>query len=281
MKRLLVTVLAAIAFVATACGTDSAPQLPAGGAAEEFRSDSVRESAPADPIERKEVLTGRMTLTADHPVDVGRQVVVIVEDAGGRVDSVTEQPEISSLLTVRVPADLLDDVIDDIRPLGRVTNLSTHRDDVTMQYTDLEARLGALRASVDRLRVLLDTATNTADLIEAENALAARQAELDSLEAQRRQLADTVDLSTFTVDIATESRPSDRDSFWDGVVAGWNGLWATLGAAVVALGVALPWMAFLLVGAVLVYLIVRVASRRRPSSGTAGSSQPERTDHDA
>jgi hypothetical protein len=188
---------------------------------------------------------------------------------------------VSTLLTVRVPADRLDGVIEELRSLGRVTSLTTSRDDVTMQYTDLEARVGALRTSVDRLRTLLETAADTADLIEVERALAERQGELDSLEAQRRQLADMVDLSTLTVDISTESRPSDRDSFWDGLVAGWNGLWATLGAAVVGVGVALPWGAFLIVCAGVIYLIVRLIARNGRSAGTPGDPPTERTDNDA
>ncbi len=64
------------------------------------------------------------------------------------------------------------------------------------------------------------SAANTADLIEAENALADRQAELDSLTAQQRYLSDQIDLSTLIVDISAEPRrPDDRDSFWDG---GWS-----------------------------------------------------------
>ncbi|HET8993206.1 MAG TPA: DUF4349 domain-containing protein [Rhodococcus sp. (in: high G+C Gram-positive bacteria)] len=292
MRRLLmVALLALIAFVAAACGegggsgsgpmTDSAPAMSESAPA---LTDGARSSSPAGEVEpdRKEVVTGRIMLTADDPIATGRDVVTIVEDADGRVDSITERPESSSVLTVRVPADRLDAVIDDVRQLGRVTSLTTSRDDVTLQYTDLEARVGALRASVDRLRTLIETADNTADVIEAENALAQRQADLDSLEAQRRQLADMVDLSTLTVDISTQQRPSDSDSFWDGIGEGWNGLWTTLGAAVVAAGVALPWLAFLIVCAGIIYLVIRLIARSgRSSAGNSGEAPDERTDNDA
>ncbi|WP_054719253.1 DUF4349 domain-containing protein [Rhodococcus sp. SMB37] len=293
MRRLLmVALLALVAFLAAACGeggggSGSGPTTDSGPALSESTpalTDGARSSSPAGEAEpdRKEVVTGRIMLTADDPVATGRDVVTIVEDADGRVDSITERPESSSVLTVRVPADGLDAVIDDVRQLGRVTSLTTSRDDVTLQYTDLEARVGALRASVDRLRTLIETADNTADVIEAENALAERQADLDSLEAQRRQLADMVDLSTLTVDISTQQRPSDSDSFWDGVVEGWNSLWTTLGAAVVAAGVALPWLAFLIVCAGILYLVIRLIARSgRPSAGNPGEATDERTDNDA
>jgi hypothetical protein len=292
MRRLLIIVfLALVAFVAAACGegggSDSGPMTDSGPAMSESApsfSDGARASAPSAEAtpDRKEVVTGHIMLTSDDPVATGREVVAIVEAADGRVDSITERPESSSVLTVRVPADGLDAVIDDVRQLGRVTSLTTSRDDVTLQYTDLEARVGALRASVDRLRTLIETADNTADVIEAENALAERQADLDSLEAQRRQLADMVDLSTLTVDISTQQRPSDSDSFWDGIVEGWNSLWTTLGAAVVAAGVALPWLAFLIVCAGIIYLVIRLIARSgRSSAGNPGEAPDERTDNDA
>ncbi|MFM8893961.1 MAG: DUF4349 domain-containing protein, partial [Actinomycetales bacterium] len=51
-------------------------------------------------------------------------------------------------------------------------------------------------SSITRLQTLIDQATTTADLIEAEVALSDRQAELDSLRAQRAYLADQVGMST-------------------------------------------------------------------------------------
>ncbi|WP_068154299.1 DUF4349 domain-containing protein [Rhodococcus phenolicus] len=284
MRRLLVVLVTAMALLVTGCGgtdTDSGGG-PAGSVpASPSLADGTRESAPSDTqvTERKEIVTGQLMLTAADPVAAGRQVVTIVEDSGGRVDSVTEQPEISSVLTVRVPADRLEGTVDELRGLGEVTSLTTTRDDVTLQYTDLEARISALQASVDRLRALMASAANTADLIEAENALADRQAELDSLTAQQRYLSDQIDLSTLIVDISAEPRrPDDRDSFWDGVVAGWDHLRSAVGDSIVALGVALPWIVFLLVGAGVVYLIVRLLARigrRRPVTPDDPSETPD------
>ncbi|WP_138843908.1 DUF4349 domain-containing protein [Rhodococcus pyridinivorans] len=284
MKRLWPVSLALFALVVTGCdegggGEGSSASAPAISAPA-IVDGGLRESQPEE-ADRKEVVTGYLEMDAGDPVATGRRVVTVVEEAGGRVDSLTEQPEASSVLTVRVPADRLDEVVDEIRTLGRVTSLSTTRDDVTMQYTDLEARVGALRASVDRLRALLESSADVEALIAAETALAERQAELDSLEAQRRQLGDRIELSTLTVDITTDRLPSEQDSFWDGLVAGWNSLGAALGAAVIGIGAALPWVAFLFVCAGVLYLVIRLITRRGRSSGTTGTPDTERTDSDA
>ncbi|UYP17935.1 DUF4349 domain-containing protein [Rhodococcus sp. Z13] len=287
MRRLLVVLLALIALVAAGCDDNGGDGSSASSPG--VSDGALRESAPTEDTDRKEIVTGILALTASDPVAAGREVVDIVREADGRVDSLTERPEVSSVLVVRVPADRLDDVVARIGALGRVTSLSTSRDDVTMEYTDIEARVGALRASVDRLRALLESSTDVQALIAAETALAERQAELDSLEARRRQLADRIDLSTLTVDITTDRMRSDEDSFWDGMVSGWNSLVAALGAAIVGIGAAIPWVAFLIVCAGVVYLIVRLITRRGRSSGTAGTrpsgsagtSETERTDNDA
>lgn len=278
MRRPLV-ILLALLFLAGCAGGEGAGDGTAAAPPQPSLSDGTRESAPADaqPTARKEIVTGHLVLRADDPVAAGRQVVTLVQAAGGRVDSVTEQPGASSVLTVRVPADRLTGTIEDIRGLGDVTSLTTTREDVTLQYTDLEARIAALQSSVDRLRALMASAATTADLIEAENALAQRQSELGGLVAQQRYLADQIELSTLTVDISAERR-ADRDSFVDGVLAGWDVLRSALAGSVVALGVALPWVGFLAVCAAVVCVVVRLVARRgRPEP----APNPERNDQDA
>ncbi|MDM7490275.1 DUF4349 domain-containing protein [Rhodococcus sp. GXMU-t2271] len=279
MRRPLVILLALLFLAGCAGGGEGPGDGSAAAPPQPSLSDGTRESAPADaqPTARKEIVTGYLVLRADDPIAAGRQVVTLVEAAGGRVDSVTEQPGTSSVLTVRVPADRLTGTIEDIRGLGDVTSLTTTREDVTLQYTDLEARIAALQSSVDRLRALMASAANTADLIEAENALAQRQSELDGLVAQQRYLADQIELSTLTVDISAERR-ADRDSFWDGVLAGWDALRSALAGSVVALGVALPWVGFLAVCAAVVYVIVRLLARRGKPEPVPN---PERNDQDA
>ncbi|MEV6561920.1 DUF4349 domain-containing protein [Nocardia sp. NPDC051756] len=219
---------------------------------------------------RKEVVTGSVEMTAGKPIDVAGQIADRVREAGGRVDSRTEQPgtddnDPSATLTVRVPADKTDAFIDGLGGLGRITRVHTNRDDVTMQWEDLDARIKALQASVDRLRGLIAGATNTADLLNAEQALSSRQGELDSLTAQKKHLDDEVSLSTLNIDITTTTTKAQEDradNFWEGIVTGWNSLVDWLKDAVVFTGKALPWLGFLVVLAAVIWGIVRAVLRR-------------------
>ncbi|WP_406270669.1 DUF4349 domain-containing protein [Nocardia sp. NBC_00881] len=296
MRKLAVLCVAVLGLTVLAgCGDDDEKSVPgrsstlATGPAPAMVPPGLREKAPPKRDDnsrgetvsvRKEVVTGSVEITADAPVAAAGTIADRVREVGGRIDSRTEQPgtddEPSATLTVRVPADKTDTFIDALGGVGRVTRVSTNRDDVTMQWEDLDARIKALQASVDRLRALIAGATNTADLLNAEQAMTSRQGELDSLTAQKRHLDDQVALSTLTIDITTGDKKSDddADNFWDGIVSGWNSLVNWLEDAVVFTGKAIPWLGFLLVIAALVWGIARLVPRRRKAVRGGGESAP-------
>lgn len=296
MRKLAVLCVALVGSVLlVSCGSDDdsgggAPTRPDMGAASPAITPGLREqapspadSAPVDTVERKEVVTGSVDITADDPIAAAGRVAEQVRAVDGRIDSRTEQPgtddtDPSATLTVRVPADRTDSFVDGLGGIGEVTRVSTNRDDVTMQWQDLDARIRALQASVDRLRALITTATSTADLIAAEEALGSRQGELDSLTAQQRHLDDQVALSTLTVSITapdTGSGDDGPDNFLDGVVAGWHSLVDWLQDAIVFVGKAIPWLGFLVVLGALGWLVRRLVRRPRPARHSA------RPDHGA
>ncbi|WP_448810738.1 DUF4349 domain-containing protein [Agromyces bauzanensis] len=251
-----------------------AVEAPTGGVAPEPQVDG--ESADAQFADRSVITTGWMSITVDDPIATAEDVAQLAERAGGRVDNRSETPgtgtqQPRASLTLRIPADELDGVVEDLRGLGTVTSVSMDASDVTQQRQDLDARIEALTASVDRLRELLATATTVTDLIAIESELTTRQAELDSLTQQRDWLVDQVDFSTLTVELVTEAVAPDPvpDDFWSGVVAGWNALVAFATWLGVAVGVLLPWLGVLVVAAAIVVVVVVLATRGRRHRGPA------------
>ncbi|EUA89191.1 hypothetical protein I551_4359 [Mycobacterium ulcerans str. Harvey] len=107
---------------------------------------------------------------------------------------------------MRIPADKLDGVLADAKNLGEVESMSIGHTDVTSQRVDLDARIEALQTSVNRLRELMGRAGSVADLLAAESSLTERQAELDSLRAQRTTLGD--EISYATINVTLSSKPT-------------------------------------------------------------------------
>ncbi|WP_213813639.1 DUF4349 domain-containing protein [Glaciihabitans sp. dw_435] len=236
-------------------------------------------SSVTSAADRQIVTTGTVNLTATAPTDAATRAIAIVEDAGGRVDSRSETSPVdgdagSATLTLRIPAASLTPTLERIKKLGTVDSIAIKAADVTTQSNDLNARITALQASVDRLLVLLAKSSDTKVLIELETAISSRQGELDSLTAQRRQLTDQVAMSTVTLLIGS---PADApvktpDSFWSSVVAGLTGFAGFFTGVLFVLGYLLPWIVLAGVIAVVVVLVLR---RRRG----AGSSAPASTPH--
>ncbi|AOW92138.1 hypothetical protein BFN03_03925 [Rhodococcus sp. WMMA185] len=291
MKRHVLSVVTIASLFLAGCGGSGSDSLEEAPVPTPEGSVSVGIGVPQQPsakdqapTERRETVTGQVSMTAGDPVAVGRQIVDEVDSLGGRVDQITEQPgsddqDASSSLTIRVPADALDRALDDLRELGEVTSISVTRSDVTMQSQDLDARIAALTASVSRLQELIASATSTADLIEAENALSDRQGELDSLTAQQRLLDEQVALATLWIDVTTEE--SDRpgaspDNFWEGVVAGWNSVLSAIQGGIVVVGVLIPWLGFAIVIVLLVYGAYRLRRKSKKAPSPAAGQAPER-----
>jgi Domain of unknown function (DUF4349) len=240
----------------------------AGAVADE--EGAAGDGGAAVDADRQVITNASSTLTVDDPADGAQQVSRLVESAGGRVDERTEQSATGddegayADLVVRVPSDALTDLLDDLEELGEVASVSITRSDVTGQTVDLDARISALQASVTRLQTLLDEAPTTEALLAAEGALSGRQEQLESLQSQRALLADQVELSTLRVHLQPPgvAPPGGPDGFVDALGTGWNALVSAGGAAVVVLGVLIPWLLVAAVIAAVVLVTLRRTRRR-------------------
>ena len=272
------TLLAALALGGCSAGASDSATVSGGPA---FGGDSGGESFDASVAEeaaqdlessdgRSVITTGHLYLTVAAPLEAAEEAARITERAGGRVDGRTEySPDqigyASAELLLRIPSASLTATLEQLRALGEVEELTLQTDDVTREVQDLDARITALRSSVERLLALQDTAATVEDLIDLETAISDRQGQLESLEAQERYLSDQVELSTLRLTLGSDATaPVDEpDTFLTGLIAGWESLVAVGSSLLVIAGVLLPWLAVLGVLALLTLVVVRGARRRR------------------
>ncbi|QEV99803.1 DUF4349 domain-containing protein [Microbacterium caowuchunii] len=253
----------------------------AGGAAES--ADMALEGATGRDV----IANGWVQLTVDDVEATTDRVTALAVAEGGYVESANlgrtgplpadrSMPVVGgeSWITIRVPADRLTAVVDEVSGFGEVTATSIDRTDVTTQTVDLRARITAQEESVARLTELLGQAGSVADLIAAESALAERQAQLDADRQQLQLLETQVAMSSLTVTLSRtpETVTADPAGFGDGLSAGWNGLVATLNGTVVALGFLLPWLVLVGVIVLAVWGIRTLVVRRRHRGTRAGGS---------
>jgi outer membrane biosynthesis protein TonB len=230
--------------------------------------------APVAEAAREVITTGSASIVADDPSDAAARVADLTEKSGGRVEArqeqeATDNQPAAAHLTLRLPADAVNTTIDAFRTIGKVTDVTLNKQDVTAQGADLDARIGALQTSTGRLSELLAKAGNVADLLEVERELAARQADLDSLKAQRAALSDQVAMSTLDVSISATpatvaALAEPAPGFVGGLSAGWKALVAFGRGLAVAVGALLPWLVAAAIVAAIVLVIIRIVRKRRP-----------------
>ncbi len=259
--------LSALALTGCAAGSSDSASEPqtGGGGAPAFDSGVVTDEALTSGVDRQVITTGWVTIVVEDPRDAASDAIRITEAAGGRVDGRSEYAPVegdkgSATLTLRLPSDDLTETLDKLGELGDVREISLNSSDVTMVTQDLDARITALSASVDRLLVLLASATDTDTLITLETAISDRQAQLESLESERRYYADQVSLSTISLNLVTvaDVPVETPDTFLSGLEAGWNAFIGFFAGLFVALGVLLPWLVFAgIITAIVIWIIKR------------------------
>lgn len=131
-------------------------------------------------------------------------------------------------LTARIPADVSDAFIAQLGSLGTILNQSESADDVTLQYTDTESRIKALRTEQERLNDLLEKADSLETIIALEDRLTEVRYELESYQSQKNLYDDLISYSTVSITLDEVSHTVEaEDSFLARISAGlrttcWN-----------------------------------------------------------
>ncbi|OGV64471.1 MAG: hypothetical protein A3K19_21315 [Lentisphaerae bacterium RIFOXYB12_FULL_65_16] len=104
-------------------------------------------------------------------------------------------------LTIRIPAKVFKDAVSEFETLGTVTRRDVEGQDVTEEYIDADARLKNKIVLRDRLKQLLDKATDVKDILAIETELNRVQGDIDSLEGRIKSLKGQVDYATVQLDL--------------------------------------------------------------------------------
>jgi hypothetical protein len=148
-------------------------------------------------------------------------------------------------LVLRVPPTEFAGLRDRVAELGTEVSRSTSSQDVTDQALDVESRLATQRASVARVRALLEQARDLSEVVAIEAELTRRQADLESLEARSAALASQVRLATLVVRLVAPGSAlaeATAPGFLAGLERGWSALGSALAVAATVAGLALPFL---------------------------------------
>ncbi|MDF9816254.1 DUF4349 domain-containing protein [Streptomyces sp. SPB162] len=173
-----------------------------------------------------------------------------------------------SSITLRVPPQSYDKVLNDLAGLGKLIERKVSTEDVTSQVVDVESRIRSQQASLARVRELMSRTTQLSDVVTLEGELSTREANLEALQAQQASLKERTNLATITLVLSEPEHPASApgpkkdDGFWESVgnalATGWHAFYVTLRGILVVLSVALPFAAVGLAG----WFVFRTVRRR-------------------
>ncbi|MFD1657248.1 DUF4349 domain-containing protein, partial [Streptomyces caeni] len=249
----------------------------AGGAS---RARTAAPKLPASDIIR----TASLTVQVKDVPKALDQARTTVENAGGFVGSESTSRDAEgherTRLVLRVPTAKYDEVLTGLQGAGRLVDRTARAEDVTGQVVDVDSRIRSQRASVARVRELMDRATSLSDVVALEGELSSREADLEALLAQQASLKDRTSLATVTLSLSQtpvkKASKDDRPGFVDALAGGWDVFVTMLRWIALAIGAALPFAVFaaLLVVVWARFVRPRLPRRPAPASVPAATAAP-------
>jgi chemotaxis protein histidine kinase CheA len=191
------------------------------------------------------------------------------------------QPQIT--MSIRIPAARFDQIMNLLAEQAvQVTSRTQSAQDVTEEYVDLEARLESLETARQRLLDIMAEARTTKDLLEAEQQLTQREAEIESIKGRMQYLSQSAKLASIWIELQPSILSQPVGDHWrpletarravETLVDGLRGLAdLTIFFAIAVL----PWL--LAVGLVLFFVVrlARLRSRLRREKRTAHGQDSE------
>jgi Domain of unknown function (DUF4349) len=256
-------------------GGGAAPQ-PNGMSSGAARRVSANSSSGVDPslIGRSLIRTGSVSLRSGDIASVLAKIDQLIARDGGFIAGETTTTDthgvaVRSSVDLAVPVSDFGSAYDEVASYGDLVSRSSSTRDVTAQVVDVDSRVKSAHDSIAQLRLLFSRATKLGDVIALEDELSQREADLEALQSEQRDLRSHTTMSTISVDItsaaATSPGHSDKaGGFLSGIRQGWHGLVAFVVGFAHVVGLVLPLGSLALLAALAGWVAVRRLTPRRP-----------------
>jgi hypothetical protein len=265
---------------------ETKPGAASAGSEPAASSSTAASGAPAHanadavnvPLERSIIRTASLTVRTSQVADDVTKAESAAQALGGlvgdaQINTDPDHPnQTTATLTLRVPGPQYAQLMTALAKLGQVVSKTEKASDVTSQVVDVNSRLATQRKSLAQVRALLSRAGSLSQLLLVENNLTQREADLESLEAQQKVLADETTLATISLTLVTPKAappppaPARHLGFVTGLIAGWHGLARSTVVVATAFGAVLPFAVPVLLVAGLVLLLWRRRTHIHPGT---------------
>lgn len=192
---------------------------------------------------------------------------------GGYIENSDEYSDSDSrrnmYMLIRIPKDRLDEFLDSALTAGVITSRSENVEDITLTYSDLEARLKTLRTEQEKLFELMEKAGDVESIIAIESRLSEISYEIESNASRLKIYDNKISYSTVELRINEVSYAGvdEKAGLGERIIAGIEenlvDMTAFIGSLLFGLVINLPSIALLAaIAAVIVMIVKRIKKRR-------------------
>jgi Domain of unknown function (DUF4349) len=251
-----------------------APAVDTVGAGETPASAPIGVDLP-DPAAQNKFLAIDISFGVEvADISKGIDDVVALSDRHGgqiyeRTINIADDRSSTASFVIKLPPKEVEGAIADLNAVGKRRTASQGTEDVTSQVVDIDARLTTAQASLDRVRKLLENATDLGDVLSLESQLTERETLVEQYQALKRAIDERVSLATLRVQLSLSPEPAAKTttppkaastpSIGKAFKTGWNGFIKMLAAILIFIGYTAP---FLVMAAIAAAVLVPITRRR-------------------
>lgn len=223
-------------------------------------------------MERKVIKTSNLDLEIESGTfdDNILKISNLAEKNGGFVSNSESYSDAegnlsSGRITIRVPAEKFDFILDEIKNIGKVQSINISGQDVTEEYVDLESRLRNLEKQEEVLLDLMAQSKDVEDSIQVQRELSNVQGDIEVIKGRMNYIDNMVSFSTIEVYLSEPSaiKTSSGWGFLDALKRGARGAINVLNGLITALIIISPVLVFVAIIVIIVWAIIRARKRRR------------------
>ncbi len=171
-------------------------------------------------------------------------------------------------MTIRIPAERLDEFMTHLNGQTNVVNYKESADDITLRYVATQSRVTALETEQQRLLELLAMAEDMSDLLLIEERLTNVRTELEEVASQMRIFDNMVDYGTVHLNVTEVQVYTvvEEENIWqrigNGLSENWQNLCEGAEAVFVFVIVSLPYLLPIGAAAAVTIVAVKLATRK-------------------
>ncbi len=171
-------------------------------------SASLESSTGEESSERMVIKDASLSMVVSNIEDTGKKINTYAENNDGyivssQINNPLDQPR--SYITVRVPAEKLDQAIDYYKTLAdKVVSENITSEDITEKYVDLESKLKNYQATEEQLKEIMKKAQSVDEILKVQNQLTSVRQNIELIKGQMQYLEKNVDMAKISVTLAQD-----------------------------------------------------------------------------